>query len=107
MMSDGTPDHVRSAICPPREPSGLRIAPTTQPRMNHLSARSIMIGQNGSRAAAALRTSELLEAAAQHAVAVHGHEDSPQLRTELRMSLEHFQVHDLMKLLGDVDHEVN
>ena len=27
---------------------------------------------------------ELLEAAAQHAVAVHGHEDSPQLRTELR-----------------------
>jgi predicted small metal-binding protein len=27
---------------------------------------------------------ELLEAAAQHAVAVHGHEDSPQLRSELR-----------------------
>ena len=27
---------------------------------------------------------ELLEAAAQHAVAVHGHEDSPQLRVELR-----------------------
>ena len=27
---------------------------------------------------------ELLEAAAQHAVAVHGHEDSAQLRTELR-----------------------
>jgi predicted small metal-binding protein len=27
---------------------------------------------------------ELLEAAAQHAVAVHGHEDSPQLRAELR-----------------------
>jgi predicted small metal-binding protein len=28
--------------------------------------------------------SELLEAAAQHAVAVHGHEDSPQMRAELR-----------------------
>jgi predicted small metal-binding protein len=28
--------------------------------------------------------SELLEVAAQHAVAVHGHEDSPQLRVELR-----------------------
>jgi len=27
---------------------------------------------------------ELLQAAAQHAVAVHGHEDSPQLRAELR-----------------------
>jgi predicted small metal-binding protein len=27
---------------------------------------------------------ELLEAAAQHAVAVHGHEDSPELRAELR-----------------------
>ena len=27
---------------------------------------------------------ELLDAATQHAVAVHGHEDSPQLRTELR-----------------------
>jgi predicted small metal-binding protein len=27
---------------------------------------------------------ELLEVAAQHAIAVHGHEDSPQLRVELR-----------------------
>jgi predicted small metal-binding protein len=27
---------------------------------------------------------ELLEAAAQHAAATHGHEDSPQVRTELR-----------------------
>jgi len=27
---------------------------------------------------------ELLEIAAQHAVAVHGHEDSPELRVELR-----------------------
>jgi len=27
---------------------------------------------------------ELLDAAAQHAVAVHGHQDSPQLRAELR-----------------------
>ena len=27
---------------------------------------------------------ELLEVAAQHAVAVHGHRDSPQLRAELR-----------------------
>jgi predicted small metal-binding protein len=27
---------------------------------------------------------ELLEVAAQHAVAVHGHEDSPELRVELR-----------------------
>jgi predicted small metal-binding protein len=33
---------------------------------------------------AANSDAELLEAAAQHAVAVHGHQDSPQLRAELR-----------------------
>lgn len=31
---------------------------------------------------------EVIEAAAQHAAAVHGHEDSPQLREQLRGILE-------------------
>lgn len=31
---------------------------------------------------------EVIEAATQHAVAVHGHEDSPQMREQLRALLE-------------------
>jgi len=31
---------------------------------------------------------ELLEAAVQHAVAVHGHEDAPELRNELRRAIK-------------------
>ncbi len=31
---------------------------------------------------------EVLDAAAQHAVAVHGHQDTPELRTQLRTLLE-------------------
>ncbi len=31
---------------------------------------------------------ELLDAAAQHAVAVHGHQDSPQMRAELKNLLK-------------------
>lgn len=31
---------------------------------------------------------ELLEAAVQHAVAVHGHKDSPEFRTELRKAFK-------------------
>jgi len=31
---------------------------------------------------------ELLEAAVQHAVTVHGHEDTPQFRNELRQALK-------------------
>ncbi|MGB8910146.1 MAG: DUF1059 domain-containing protein [Candidatus Cybelea sp.] len=34
------------------------------------------------------RDDELVEAAAQHAVAVHRHEDSPELRTTLRSMLK-------------------
>jgi predicted small metal-binding protein len=33
---------------------------------------------------AADREDELMEAAVQHAVAVHGHKDSPELRSQLR-----------------------
>jgi predicted small metal-binding protein len=32
--------------------------------------------------------SELLEAAVQHAVAVHGHQDTPELRTMIRASMK-------------------
>lgn len=31
---------------------------------------------------------ELVEAAAQHAVAVHGHEDTPELRSQLRQTVK-------------------
>ncbi len=31
---------------------------------------------------------ELLEAAVQHAISVHGHEDTPELRTQLKQSFK-------------------
>jgi predicted small metal-binding protein len=33
-------------------------------------------------------TEELVEAAVQHAVTVHGHKDSPELRTQLRQAFK-------------------
>jgi predicted small metal-binding protein len=37
---------------------------------------------------AADREEELLEAAVQHAVAVHGHQDTPELRQEIRKAFK-------------------
>jgi predicted small metal-binding protein len=50
----------------------------------YIDCREFPSESNCSLALAADSEAELLEAAAQHAVAVHGHEDSPQMRAELR-----------------------
>ena len=43
---------------------------------------------NCSIAIAADSESELIEAATQHAVAVHGHQDTPELRNSLRQAIK-------------------
>jgi len=50
----------------------------------YIDCREFPSESNCTVSIAADSEAELLEAAAQHAVAVHGHEDSPQLRAELR-----------------------
>jgi len=45
-------------------------------------------GSNCTIAISADSEKELLEAAAQHAVSVHGHQDGPELRKELRKMLK-------------------
>jgi predicted small metal-binding protein len=50
----------------------------------YLDCRSFPSESNCSVAISADTEEELLEAAVQHAVAVHGHTDSPLLREELR-----------------------
>jgi predicted small metal-binding protein len=50
----------------------------------YIDCREFPSESNCTVAIAADSEAELLEAAAQHAVAVHGHEDSPKLRAELR-----------------------
>lgn len=50
----------------------------------HIDCRSYPSEMNCSVAISADTDQELLEAAVQHAVAVHGHEDTPQLREQLQ-----------------------
>ena len=50
----------------------------------YIDCREFPSANNCSVAIAADTEAELLDAAAQHAVAVHGHKDSPELRTQLR-----------------------
>jgi predicted small metal-binding protein len=50
----------------------------------YIDCREFPSDSHCSVAIAADTESELLEAAAQHAVAVHGHTDSPELREQLR-----------------------
>ena len=50
----------------------------------YIDCREFPSESNCTVSIAADSEAELLEAAARHAVAVHGHEDSPQLRAELR-----------------------
>jgi len=50
----------------------------------YIDCREFPSDSKCSVAIAADTEAELLDAAAQHAVAVHGHKDSPELRTELR-----------------------
>jgi len=50
----------------------------------HIDCRSYPSEMNCSVAISADTDKELMEAAVQHAVAVHGHEDTPQLREQLQ-----------------------
>jgi predicted small metal-binding protein len=50
----------------------------------YIDCREFPSTMNCSVALAADSEQELLEAAVQHAVAVHGHADSPELRTQLK-----------------------
>lgn len=50
----------------------------------HIDCRSYPSEMNCSVAISADSDKELMEAAVQHAVAVHGHEDTPQLREQLQ-----------------------
>jgi hypothetical protein len=50
----------------------------------YIDCREFPSDSNCSVAIAADTDTELLDAAAQHAVAVHGHKDSPEMRAQLR-----------------------
>ena len=50
----------------------------------HIDCRAFPSAMHCTIALAADSDDELLEAAVQHAVAVHGHHDSPELRAQLR-----------------------
>jgi predicted small metal-binding protein len=50
----------------------------------HIDCREFPSDMNCSLAIVANSEEELLEAAVQHAVAIHKHTDSPEFRTELR-----------------------
>ena len=50
----------------------------------YIDCREFPSDSKCSVAIAADNDAELLDAAAQHAVAVHGHKDSPEMRSELR-----------------------
>jgi predicted small metal-binding protein len=51
---------------------------------SHIDCREFPSDMNCTLALVADSDDELLEAAVQHAVAVHKHKDNPELRTELR-----------------------
>ena len=54
----------------------------------HIDCRDFPSEMNCTLALVADSENELLEAAVQHAVAVHGHKDSPDFRKELRKLLK-------------------
>ena len=54
----------------------------------YIDCREYPSEKNCTVSIAADNKSELLDAAVQHAVAVHGHQDSPQLRSELAKLLK-------------------
>ncbi len=53
----------------------------------YIDCRSFPSEMNCSVAISADTEKELLEAAVQHAVAVHGHKDTPELRQEVQKSI--------------------
>jgi hypothetical protein len=50
----------------------------------HIDCRAFPSAMNCTVALAADSDDELLEAAVQHAITIHGHHDSPELRAQLR-----------------------
>ena len=54
----------------------------------HIDCREFPSEMNCTLALVANSEDELLEAAVQHAVAVHGHKDSPEFRKQLRKLLK-------------------
>lgn len=53
-----------------------------------IDCREVPSDMNCTVALSADSEKELLEAAVQHAVAVHGHQDSPDLREKIRQSMK-------------------
>lgn len=60
----------------------------------HIDCREVPSESHCSVAISADRDEELLDAAVQHAVSVHGHEDTPELREQLRAALKEGEPHD-------------
>lgn len=56
---------------------------------SYIDCREFPSEMNCSLALSADTEDELLEAAVQHAVAVHGHEDTPEFRQQLRGAFKH------------------
>lgn len=54
----------------------------------YIDCRNFPSEMNCSVAISADSEKELLEAAVQHAVAVHGHKDSPELREQVKKSMQ-------------------
>lgn len=54
------------------------------PRRRYIDCREYPSAMHCSMLLAADTDDELLDAAVQHAVAIHGHRDSPELRAQLR-----------------------
>jgi len=54
----------------------------------HIDCRNYPSEMNCSVAISADSEEELLQAAVQHAVAVHGHEDTPELRNQLKQAIQ-------------------
>jgi predicted small metal-binding protein len=65
------------------ESSGLEVVMTRK----YIDCREVPSDVKCSITIEADREDELIEAAAQHAVAVHGHADTPELRAQLRKSM--------------------
>ncbi|WP_353148791.1 DUF1059 domain-containing protein [Pollutimonas bauzanensis] len=54
----------------------------------YIDCRNVPSEMNCSVAISADNEKELLEAAVQHAVAIHGHKDSPELRQQVQQSIK-------------------
>jgi predicted small metal-binding protein len=60
----------------------------------HIDCRAYPSASHCTVALSADSEDELVEAAAQHAVAVHGHQDGPELRAQLRSMIQEGEAHE-------------